>query len=119
MTFLSSIGAKIGLCAALAAIFVGAWLYIGKLNADLSAAKSANAVLVQTNQANVAQIAQFKAGQVQINAAEQALETKLQASRTITATLEQKYEGIAARPGQDAPDAPVVSQYFAELRGAK
>lgn len=119
MTFLSSIGAKIGLYAALGALAIGVWLYIGKVDADLSAAKSANALLVQTNEANVAQIAQLKAGQAQVDAAEQALETKLQASQNSMTAREQKYAGIAAQPGQDGKDAPVVSGYFAELRGAE
>jgi anti-sigma factor RsiW len=111
MTFLTSIGAKIGFYAAIGAVLVGAWLYVGKLNADLSAEKSANAVLLATNQADVAEMAKAQAQVAQADAAEAALQA--------VSAQHAKFSGLAQVKGNDATDAPIVSDYFASLRGSK
>jgi hypothetical protein len=119
MTFLTSIGAKIGFYAAIGAVLVGAWLYVGKLNADLSAEKSANAVLLATNQADVAEMAKAQAQVAQADAEEAALQTKVAQRQRAVSAQHAKFSGLAQVKGNDATDAPIVSDYFASLRGSK
>jgi hypothetical protein len=119
MGFLSSIGVKIGLYAAIGAALVGVWLYIGKLHADVAAAQARVSEVTQINQQSAKDIAAYKAQVAQANAIEQALGAKLQASATAERAEEARYAALAAKPGEDAPDAPVVSAYFDEMRGQK
>jgi hypothetical protein len=71
------------------------------------------------NQQDAAEIAKYQASAAQVDKASAVLVQQVEANQAATGAAQLKYQAIAAQPSQDGPDAPVVAQYFAELRGTK
>ncbi len=99
---------------AIAAALLGVTWYVTMLQHDLSAAQAANTVLEQTNQANAAAIASFKAQEQNMQAALTALDT--QSQRTATEAGHIESDIIAAPASDNAPVAPVLAHALDSLR---
>jgi DNA integrity scanning protein DisA with diadenylate cyclase activity len=98
---------------AAAIIFIICVLYVLNLRHNLAAANTANAILVQTNQANLAAIADYKAQEQQWSTALAALD----AQNLVTNTGVNRIIGnITNAPSSaDAPVAPVLAQALADI----
>jgi cellobiose-specific phosphotransferase system component IIC len=98
---------------AAAVIFITCVLYVLGLRHDLAAANTANAILVQTNQANLAAISNYKTQEQQWSTAQSALE----AQSLVTNTGVNRIIGnISSAPASaDAPVAPVLAQALADI----
>jgi Tfp pilus assembly protein PilN len=88
-------------------------------NANTAAAETQLTQVEAINAANVAEIAKFKASEAQVNAAATLLAQEVAADQAGTDAAVKKYSALAGQSGQDAKDAPVLSSYFADLRGQK
>ncbi len=87
--------------------------YILHLQHALQAQAAANAALLQTNQANAAEIAAYQAQSVKWNAALDTLDAQNLDRAHATADVYQRID--AAPAGWDAPVAPVLAQALADI----
>jgi hypothetical protein len=98
---------------AAAVIFIICVLYVLGLRHDLAAANTENAMLMQTNQANLAAIANYKAQQQQWSTAQAALDAQ---SLATNADVNKIIGNISNAPSSaDAPVAPVLAQALADI----
>jgi hypothetical protein len=83
------------------------------LRHELTKAASANAALVETNQANAAALAAYQAQNVKFNAALDTLGAQTLDRQAATAEIYQRID--AAPAAADAPVAPVLAQALADI----
>lgn len=98
---------------AAAFLFMAGAAYVGHLRYEVASARMANALLQQTNQANVAAIAAYQLQSVRWNTALDTLGAHTLANGRALNIID---DHIAAQPpAADAPVAPVLAQALIEI----